>query len=429
MNLEAITNLLSDFNENGAANVGLAAGTDTILAIDKKLPVLRRSGIITVSEYIKAALTNMTAYQVNNPVIKKLTVASVYAVFSYDLVRLDILDMDCKSVTSFGSASCDVDINGSDIKDALNLIVATKVHFYLTNHHTGQGSLTGYPAKLVKAKYPGEDISAFTDLLHMIGHWANNQLTFKAMGMLQDTDAIGTGQGFKIIVGADVTMRMSGMPSGTAKLGLCHTLMMRIIGSPLFDFMPYVEDLLRVKNTYLSIMENRFMYHISAKAITGKERLPYDDNNFDRPLAILATFSMKTNLNSSINKSPLIAGPTSERYKDIDGYSPDFERVCAAYMRASKVKDEAAVEQFNTQLGDKRNAKAIAVRREIEAITASRKNANKVDDILDEFNLSEEEYEESVVTQSEPPVKKQRKAKASGIGTAAAKKAKNKKDQ
>ena len=65
-----------------------------------------------------------------------------------------------------------VEIN--KVQAALTMIIATKINWWLTNHHTGQGAMSGYALKVFKTVVAGmynKDQSAWVDIVHTAGHW------------------------------------------------------------------------------------------------------------------------------------------------------------------------------------------------------------------------------------------------------------------
>lgn len=55
---------------------------------------------------------------------------------------------------------------------ALTMIVATKINLYAMNHHTRQGAMVEYAAKVCKAKYNTDLTKQMMSMAHTIGHWS-----------------------------------------------------------------------------------------------------------------------------------------------------------------------------------------------------------------------------------------------------------------
>jgi hypothetical protein len=346
MNLDKIEETLKAIENNGYAEIGIAAGTDAILSNERKLAIKEKCFEIPI--LIQCALTHLVNLNAFTTECKRILVSGVYAIFLYDLVNLNGTDIDTKLVTEFGNVTVDIVPSSEDIKNALNLIMATKVNFYSSNHHTGQTVVSGFPAKVSKLLYPNIDLGLMTDVLHVLGHWCNTSMAFKIFGLINKATGIGHGNGREVKLLDDFKLRLNTNPAGTAKLGLCYAALNRLRNTPLIGCVPNVEVLQNVVRTYKKVMSNRIAYHINAGVISGEPREIYDDNMFDSALAILATFTMKLFPNSSINKSPIISGPNGDRYKDLEGYNVQFEKTCIAYMRGNKAADERMIENFET---------------------------------------------------------------------------------
>lgn len=355
MNLEQITNTLREIEQNGITEVGLAAGADAVLNPDRKLRVLRNCH--DPAKLIECALSYLETTSISDPIGKRIIVAAIYALFNYDLVRLDKLELDHVWVTSKGNVVNQIVPTVKEIMEALTLIIATKVNFYSTNHHTGQSIVTGYPAKVVKAIYENWDLSIATDTLHTIGHWASTPLMFRIFGLEHDESAVGTGKGYTVSISRDIALRLDSTPAGTAKLGLCYNIASRLRGHEILPYVPNIDVITNAIKAYHEVMGNRCRYHISSSVITGQPRLEYDDSVYDEPLAILGTFSAICFPNASFNKSPILCGPSGNRYKELNGYDSGFEKMCLTYMSSLRVDKETAKSIFKSVA--KRDAKKV----------------------------------------------------------------------
>lgn len=147
---------LPDFN--GEIEVGLAVGTDQSLPEDMKLPI-----IITPSLNDAAGYAGAWAYakfaKSSVPVREFLTSAAIGVVVTGlarkvgpipdgDWKELGTLPRDAPPAPPADTYTVQM------ITKALTVGIATKAMFFLTNHHTGGKTATGYPKKVLTQLFP-----------------------------------------------------------------------------------------------------------------------------------------------------------------------------------------------------------------------------------------------------------------------------------
>ncbi|KAF5394551.1 hypothetical protein PHET_11157 [Paragonimus heterotremus] len=127
-------------------------------------------------------------------------------------------------------------LESTKMRACVSLIVATKVNYYQTNHHTGRSTTetSGYTAKTINKLLADSNLSneEQVTLAHTLGHWASTKAVLRAcMGdreLEHPLDTIGMG---KIIPTSDALIRLVGVPAGWAKTGIAYAIATRMINS------------------------------------------------------------------------------------------------------------------------------------------------------------------------------------------------------
>lgn len=184
---------------DGLAEVGIAVGTDKGLPDERKLHIMAAGTKIERKIYAAAsaaAITDVTH--------RELVLADAIAVEKLGLAQKDRDSQgpDCDItvdtnpnptlVTAANQAGLQAEVkklleNKRD-EDALALMVASKVTYWQTNHHTGGGKLAHYVKKVYDLKFKGEATSdqitsnSATSDTHMVAHWASTCLILLKVG-------------------------------------------------------------------------------------------------------------------------------------------------------------------------------------------------------------------------------------------------------
>ena len=110
------------------------------------------------------------------------------------------------------------------MRNALSVVVATKVMWYLTNHHLGGHVITGYLAKLIKAKYPetAENTAEWGDLAHIIGHWPGTVGILRALEVPNIKHFVShiTNTPSTLTIAEDALLRTRSTPAGIKNLSI-----------------------------------------------------------------------------------------------------------------------------------------------------------------------------------------------------------------
>ena len=187
-----------------------------------------------------------------------------------------------------------VEIN--KVQAALTMIIATKINWWLTNHHTGQGAMSGYALKVfntvVAGMYENKDQSAWVDIVHTAGHWAFTKNCPDALGIR----GINLSKGvpvwphpseYILNKSADMLLRVESTPAGTHKhatLEACLRMVMRhkpfLLCPGLASTMGAVSIWVKMKKT-----ESLAKLHIGAYYLTGYKRAEFNDADAEQHLS------------------------------------------------------------------------------------------------------------------------------------------------
>lgn len=320
--------------ENGELIVGISTGIDAALKESEKLRVKANCG--NWRELIEFALSHIPVNE--NELIETLICSGVCAIFLYGAVNVKSIDVRVINNMTPGTHKHVIDLDVIRVRNAMSVICATKINFFTTNHHTGQGKMTGYPLKVFNSLYNTQleiDItSEITKTIHMIGHWADTRFILNKFGItgIRQTETL-KGR-FNLKLSEEFKLRSSVMPAGTAGLALCYAIVKRLKNTRLKYAIEDVTIFERIHKAYHIVMENRAAYHMSARYLTGRDKLEYNDNEFTNLLGLLGSFINNIYPSSSICKSPKIKKGERLIYKEYEEYSEAFEALCVSVKKA-----------------------------------------------------------------------------------------------
>jgi hypothetical protein len=138
------------------------------------------------------------------------------------------------------------------IARALSVCLATKINFFQTNHHTGQGDMSSFVKKVLSTLYPmlfkEAELKAVQDAVHSVGHWMSTHVGLNALGMF-------TGKHVAIspvvaLIGkaatnlaTDFVARADSLPAGTASYAVVHATLKEFSTNKAFTVAPYAEEM------------------------------------------------------------------------------------------------------------------------------------------------------------------------------------------
>lgn len=325
---------------DGGFEVGLSAGTDVSLAESAKLPIMVDAEFgIALSEAACWGLHHLgdrTETEEN-----KLFINGIIFLMTRGLIRLKsevganetVFDGDCKVHTGASHYSADRKAMVQGVYDKGRMqnagifIIASKVSWWLMNHHTGTGGpgspVQGYLGKVLAAKGFPNPSEALIRYIHQLGHYASTRHVLflgGVPGILPTRPAhnISTTTD-PIQLGSDVHKRLESLPAGTHRLAVAYAAAYSMFKSPIGKFVPDVEDFANLPALVARVTANRAAYHVGAQYLTGRQREAYDDNDNERVLGRLGAYIWVYRRNSTLARSPHLAESKIESYEDYDG--------------------------------------------------------------------------------------------------------------
>lgn len=337
---------------NGSLEAGIAVGVDPNLPDDIKLPLLVGSNlqraVSLAGAWARSKFSNMP------PAALDLMTSGAMTCVMFGLLRkingqsdgdwmpIQVPPAEAEGWDPVPASTYTVE----SLRNALTVIIATKANYWLTNHHTGQGSPSGYVLKVLTLKFPGADMASLTTAAHTLGHWAS---TLHCLNVAQipgvrpvEPYEYATATGFELA--PDALLRFTGLPAGTHRMGVAAEAASRIIKSALIAICPSPRDFIAIPGIIASIRANRAGRHVGAAYLTGLPRVRYNDTDADSYLGRLGTFINKMSPKSTLARSPHLAEDRVQSYPD---FSSDFDNDLNSYKLQSAMAARSALQALD----------------------------------------------------------------------------------
>nr|QNS31050.1 putative nucleocapsid [Frankliniella occidentalis associated qin-like virus1] len=348
---------------DGFAEVGIAVGTDKGLPEKRKLRVLKEG---TMAE--KIMYSAASAKLIENTEVTNLVVEAAVAVVKYKLYRLEkgakaetpipdcdiIIDNvpDARIVTQANDKAFQTEVKNILLaerdQDALTVIVASKITFWQSNHHTGGGKLAHYVKKVYDIKYKGAvgDTGISSDRatadVHMVAHWASTCYVLNKVGFkkVREPEAYPGEEGADFHISEDVKIRTSVFPAGHAKHGACQEALKRLARVALFGALPSASDCISFLNECRAIKESEAEYHMGAQYLSesGEAKKMGVPKIIWRMAKFVRAFYPKTKLSEA-------AAFSLENIATYEDVFPSWETICNA-MAATQLDQEVDLAVF-----------------------------------------------------------------------------------
>lgn len=326
---------------NGTMEAGLAVGTDPRLAEDDRLPVLTVGRIEDAAQH--AMNWALVRWRTIDHQARDLYIAGAAAAIFCKLIRRvgPNPDGDWRIVqTGVAPAAADLPILNQcctleSIQRAVTVLVATKANWWLTNHHTGQGEVTGYVRKVLEAQYGRNVHQTIVTAAHTIEHWISTVYMLRAAGiegLVTVSDPVITG-GFNFQLAADSALRFGSFPAGTHRAVIAFEGAKRLARSPLVKHCPNAINLAEIPPVIAMIREAPATFHIGASYLTGNPRANYQDTGMEAYLGRIGTFIRQIFGRSTLAASPHLEVHKVESYEDFD---PDWQQLLQSYKLQSQ---------------------------------------------------------------------------------------------
>jgi hypothetical protein len=243
---------------------------------------------------------------------------------------------------------------GNDcVARALSVCLATKINYFQTNHHTGQGEMTSFIRKVLSTLYPTQfkeaDINQLKDAAHTVGHWMSTHIGLNSLGMVTGKPvaispvAALMGQAATNLA-SDFVARADSLPAGTAPYAVVHATLKEFSTNKAFTVAPYAKEMAEAAQLIQDLLDEaktartnrtvdpRLAYHMDAAYLTGSQRKTYTT---PAPIGTVGSFLFNLKASSSLTSSPLISkyDPATKTrgkaYEGAFGFDERWESFCA----------------------------------------------------------------------------------------------------
>ncbi|XP_011701116.1 PREDICTED: uncharacterized protein LOC105457888 isoform X1 [Wasmannia auropunctata] len=334
---------------------------DASLPDDQKLPILYQAGAAAQHKLIKQNALVWAYNRFADENARKLFVNGVAGILDLGLVRKagDVSDGDWRATNVTESFTADIIKNiaslvtVNEMKKGLTIAVATKVNYWLINHHIGQGTVAGYVKKVMDIFFDGMQVSdQMITAVHSLGHFTSTLGVLSAVGMknIRNSVAITHVEGALVSL-ADIKLRFESLPAGTGRLKIAYESAKRLMRSFYAQYCPGVDDFKNLPKIRKNILENPARYHIEASYLTGAARADYQDIDNEKYLGRLGTFILTLHKNSTLAKSPYMSQSRVQNYLDYDANFKQLlirlqQRHAAAQIEAVAVAPEEILKRL-----------------------------------------------------------------------------------
>jgi hypothetical protein len=325
--MSKIGTLFKQVLDNGGVSVGLSAGADRSLPAHYKLAISKNFKDESIDTRIKFAISHIDETLAKKTNLNRLIQSAIIGIMNMKLVREK--SPDVKVVDVEGKIVLLDNLTPDEINEAISIIVATKVNLFSTNHHTGQGSLTGYAKKAfdIISKPNDMDETEAVTVYHMIGHWADSAKVFSGLGFkdtkgeskVSSKDAGKKGEvkerekGIGFNRQPDLIPRLRSFPAGTGRLAVAYACIKKFMGHPLFSVVYRKSECEGLVALAHEVLAEPLRYHIGASHFSSKPAPPIELAEYEDFINDLFTLAKNLASKSTLAKSPQIAKHDEER--------------------------------------------------------------------------------------------------------------------
>lgn len=313
---------------DGYLEAGIAAGVDPMLPDADKLPVHGNS----TREVYNSAICWAANRNFHDDRTNTMFVSGVAAIVGCSMLRTrnGVPDGDWyESSTAITLAdeskvSLLERINRDTMTSANTVVCATKVNYWLMNHHVGQtgdrNTAAGYVQKVLTLKYGNPLPSGMVQAAHMLGHYASTRFILRQAGIpnILETESRVGPDAYELRFADDAKLRFQAPPAGTHRMAVCHEAARRLAKYQFSFFCPDLNDFSVLPGWKSRVMENPAIFHIGALYLTGRKDNDFTDNIFENFIGRLGAFVQVMAPKSTLCASPHFSVSKVESAPDYD---------------------------------------------------------------------------------------------------------------
>ncbi|KAI0986768.1 hypothetical protein GJ496_002755 [Pomphorhynchus laevis] len=233
-----------------------------------------------------------------------------------------------------------MDLTPPLIREALTMVIASKVSSWTCNHHVGTACGVGYITKLLSSFGNGVPDETKRSAVHSAGHCAGTLRILRRIGIagIKDVANIHEAGDVRFSLTDDFKLHTLGLPAGANKLSIGYAILQRLIKNPVMRAVPGPADFIALAEAYHTAMNNRVRYHIGSFYLTGYQRITEHDKIMSTTLGRLGSFIAVNYAATSLAKSPSIEATGREgaalRYQNYEDFDEEWHRLLIEVRRA-----------------------------------------------------------------------------------------------
>ena len=360
---------------NGNFEVGIAVGQDPSLPDNQKLTLLSSNAQHELQRVV-AINCAVNIFRERAPWVKDVTASAALAIVDCGLVgyrsdtdiTLRVLEYP-EFVIPVANRVADGDwsviqtapqrlegeyvpnITEASMRNALSVVMVTKIMWYLNNHHLRGHVITGYLAKLIRAKYPDTagNTAEWGDLAHVIGHWPGTIEILRRLEVPNIKHFVShIANPPSILTIADALLRTRSTPAGTHRAAIAYAGVKRLAASSYAVFCPDVTSLANIKAVYDGITRDPAAHHIGSDYLCSRRAEGWSDMIANGWLGRIGTFLSVMFRNNTLLQSPHL---TEAKIRSYDDYSPEWERVLMQIAASATLAQGRVMQEINEMAG------------------------------------------------------------------------------
>lgn len=331
-------------DDNGPMGSAVAASSDTRVAQGKRLRIYTHTFNRSINQIaIMSAAKTYDTHSDYAVIDKNYLILASYVIVRCGMVakymdnETEVLDGDWEYETlmptndAIAYATDLIKTNLIHLPTVLSMIVACKINWWTTNHHTitGEGTLPIILGKILKKLPTG--LKAHKNSLHEGAHYASTLSVLTTLGKQVRPIIQVYPNASSFFAEEDMRLRPSAAPAGTHKFAYCHAAFSLMVNSGVLrkltkDMALHISTAF---TTYRKIMRSPERYHLGALHLTGIPREIFDDSMAPGGMAIC--FVKYCAAGGSVARAPYFIGNQNGGYKIMNGYSPEFEIIASCH--------------------------------------------------------------------------------------------------
>jgi len=330
---------------NGAFEIGIAAGADPSIADNHKL-VFQHSEISMHATAVNSAVWALRTFPGSR---QGMYVTCAYCAVYFGLLARGDGDW-LRSADTIEVKAADIEaikphINQDKARIALSVMIATKINWWVMNHHTGTGSLQGYSRKVAITLLNADTttMAETANFMHTVGHWCSTKMVLTKLKMIPTMVTRLTTPddylGQDLQVSMDIQIRLKSLPAGTHKHGVAEGIMKRLLIHPMAKYSNVIAHARQIADSLELVRREPYAYHIGARYLTDADRKVFNDADAENFLGRLGTFASVFADKSTLFKSPHV----KDKFMNYEDYDEAYLQLCrsvklgAIHMDVSKI--------------------------------------------------------------------------------------------